>query len=43
MCSDLPPYAYAIQAATGLPVFDFISMIDWIEKSVVQKPYFGFF
>lgn len=42
-CSDLPPYAYAIQAATGLPVFDFISMIDWIEKSVVQKPYFGFF
>lgn len=42
-CSDLPPYAYAIQAATGLPVFDFISMINWIEKSVVQKPYFGFF
>ncbi len=42
-CSDLPPYAYAIQRSTGLPVYDFISMIDWVEHAVVQKPYFGFF
>ena len=42
-CSDLPPYARAIQAVTGLPVFDFNSMIDLIYHGVVQKPYFGYF
>lgn len=42
-CSDLPPYACEIQRATGLPVFDFITMIDWVEHAVVQKRYYGFF
>lgn len=42
-CSDLPPYAYAIQGSTGLPVFDFITLINWVYSSVVQKPYFGYF
>lgn len=42
-CSDLPPYAHAIQAATGLPVFDFITLIDWAHKGVVQRPYYGYF
>ncbi len=42
-CSDLPPYARAIQAATGLPVFDFNTMIDMVYHSVVQKTYFGYF
>lgn len=42
-CSDLPPYACEIQRATGLPVFDFISMINWVEHAVVQKRYFGYF
>lgn len=41
-CSDMPPYAYAIQAATGLPVFDFTTMINWLHMSVAQKPYCGF-
>ena len=41
-CSDLPPYAKAIQAATGLPVYDFNTMIDLIYHSVVQKTYFGY-
>ena len=40
-CSDLPPYAWAVQKASGLPVFDFISLINWVKASVVQKPYFG--
>ena len=41
-CSDLPPYACDIQRATGLPVFDFISLINWVEHAVVQKRYYGF-
>ncbi|MGX8009911.1 aspartate/glutamate racemase family protein [Mesorhizobium sp. ORM8.1] len=40
-CSDLPPYAHAIQAATGRPVFDFITMIDYVQQSTARKPYFG--
>lgn len=41
-CSDLPPYAKTIQAATGLPVFDFNTMIDMVYHSVVQKTYYGY-
>ncbi len=40
-CSDLPPYAKAIQSVTGLPVFDFNTMIDMVYHSVVQKTYYG--
>lgn len=42
-CSDLPPYAYTIQAATDLPVYDFITLIDWVAHAVVQTPYYGYF
>lgn len=41
-CSMLPPYAYAVQEATNLPVFDFITMINYVKSAVVQKRYFGF-
>lgn len=42
-CSDLPPYASDIQRASGLPVFDFITLINWVQQAVVQKRYFGYF
>lgn len=38
-CSDMPPYAAAIQQALRLPVFDFITMIDYIYSSVVRSRY----
>ena len=41
-CSDMPPFSWAVQNATGLPVFDFITMIKWIHSAVVQQPYHGF-
>lgn len=41
-CSDLPPYACAIQRATGLHVFDFITLARWIESAVLQQPYYGY-
>lgn len=40
-CSDLPPYAAAIQAAVGLPVFDFTTLIRWLHSAVAQRPYAG--
>lgn len=42
-CSDLPPYASDIQRSTGLPVYDFITLINWVKHGVVQKKYFGYF
>ena len=42
-CSDLPPFARSVQEAVKLPVFDFISMINWIYHGVVQRSYSGFF
>ncbi len=41
-CSDTPPYAFAVQRAVGLPVYDFITMIRWLHHAVSQKPYQGF-
>ncbi len=41
-CSLLPPYARAVQEATGLPVFDFVSLIDYVFSAVVKKQYYGF-
>lgn len=41
-CSDMPPYSHAIQRAVRLPVYDFMTMIDYVHKAVAQKPYYGF-
>jgi hypothetical protein len=40
-CSDLPPFAADIQEATGKPVFDFITFVNAVYQSVVQKRYTG--
>lgn len=39
-CTDLPPYAEAVQKATGLPVFDITSMIQWAFAGAERK-HFG--
>lgn len=41
-CSDMPPYSAAVQAATGLPVFDWIGFINYVHHAVVRRPYHGF-
>lgn len=41
-CSLLPPYAVAVQQAVNLPVFDYITMIDFVFRAVVKKNYVGF-
>jgi hypothetical protein len=34
-CTNLPPYAAAVRAATGRPVWDALTMIDWLRAGVV--------
>ncbi|MDX6378142.1 MAG: hypothetical protein QOE98_2445 [Gaiellaceae bacterium] len=40
-CSLMPPYARAIQDATGLPVFDFVTMIDYYYAGTHRRAYQG--
>ena len=40
-CSNLPPYAHAIQKATGLPVFDFTSLINYVHMALHRAPFSG--
>lgn len=42
-CSLLPPYSRAVQDATGLPVFDYISMIDYFQAGTHQQRYYGLY
>lgn len=41
-CSLLPPYGAAIQAALNLPVFDYITMINFVFSAVVKQEYTGY-
>lgn len=41
-CSDLPPYAAAIQSRVQLPVFDMTTLIEWVYHAAVRWPYRGF-
>lgn len=35
-CTNLPPYADAVRAATGLPVWDATILIDWLRAGVAE-------
>lgn len=41
-CSLIPPYGAAIQSAVNLPVFDYITMINYVFSAVVKQKYAGF-
>ena len=41
-CSLLPPYGAAVQAAVNLPVFDYITMINFVFAAVVKQQFSGF-
>ncbi|PLS02481.1 aspartate/glutamate racemase family protein [Neobacillus cucumis] len=41
-CSMLPPYAASVQEAINLPVFDYITMINYVYSSVVKKRFEGY-
>ncbi|MDX1430855.1 MAG: aspartate/glutamate racemase family protein [Gammaproteobacteria bacterium] len=42
-CTDLPPYAAAVQDATGLPVFDFTTMADHVFSGLVRRRFDGWY
>jgi len=38
-CSNLPPYAAAVQQATGLPVYDFVTMLHYVRSALLRTPF----
>jgi hypothetical protein len=41
-CSCLPPYGAAVQKAVGVPVFDYITMINFVFSAVVKQKFEGY-
>lgn len=38
-CTNLPPYAAAVQSATGRPVFDAVTLVNWMHSAVRASTY----
>ena len=38
-CTNMPPYAHAVQRATGLPVFDIVTLTNWVYQAFVAPTY----
>ena len=38
-CTNMPPYAAALQAGVGLPVYDICSMIGWLHAGLRSRSY----
>lgn len=36
-CSDLPPFAHAVQQSVRLPVFDYVTIINFVFSSLLKK------
>ncbi|WP_366921998.1 aspartate/glutamate racemase family protein [Metallumcola ferriviriculae] len=41
-CSMLPPYGAAVQKAVNLPVFDYVTMINYVYTALIKRPFTGF-
>jgi hypothetical protein len=40
-CTDLVPFAHALQARTGLPVFDIVTLTAMVHATLTRRPYAG--
>lgn len=38
-CTDLVPFAYAIQERIGLPVFDIVTLTEMVHRSLTRRPF----
>jgi Asp/Glu/hydantoin racemase len=41
-CTNLPPFAATMQRATGLPVFDVVTLLSWAQAGAVRQPFAGY-
>ena len=41
-CSELPPYAAAIQRRVPLPIFDVVTLAEWVFSCVIRHGYVGY-
>jgi Asp/Glu/hydantoin racemase len=41
-CTNLPPFAATMQQATGLPVFDVVTLLSWAQAAAVRQPFTGY-
>jgi Asp/Glu/hydantoin racemase len=41
-CTNMTPYAAAIQKKTGMPVFDIYTLVQWVHEALVRKTFTGF-
>lgn len=40
-CTDLVPFAHAIQARVGVPVFDIVTLTQMVHRSLTRQPFSG--
>ena len=40
-CTDMPPYAHALQKAIDLPIFDLTTLATMVHDAVLRSPYQG--
>jgi hypothetical protein len=40
-CTNMPPFAAAVQRAVNLPIFDIVTLINMLHESVTRRPYAG--
>ncbi|GAA2904098.1 aspartate/glutamate racemase family protein [Streptosporangium fragile] len=40
-CTDLVPFAHAIQARIGVPVFDIVTLTEMVYRSLTRRPFGG--
>ena len=41
-CTNMTPYAAAIQEKIGLPVFDIYTLVQWVQQAVVRDGFWGY-
>lgn len=41
-CTLFPACSYAVSDALKMPVYDFVTLINWVYSAVVHRPYYGY-
>ena len=40
-CTNMPPFAAAVQRKTGLPAFDYTTLADYVYSALIRRPFTG--